>query len=164
MHVEEPEAELIVESPTPEVINVLNQSCTNCACKALEARVEFLEKRFLKFEIAAPVSLRALDYDTVVELVKLDPYVELEVLEQWGSAGIKFSPGKMVRLDRYPNILDFVRSGLKLAMPQVQMDLIERYRGFMAEEAAKAGEERINRAKSEMEAAIAKAQELSKAE
>jgi hypothetical protein len=76
-----------------------------------------LEARVGALEIAAPASMRAMSLEEIKAQIEGDFNFEFEVLELWGFLGEKFEPGRRVRASYYSQLLDFVRSGLKLGKP-----------------------------------------------
>lgn len=167
MFVEEPEFEMVVEEPQVQSLPVVQESCGGkCQCsqkiELLESRLAELEYKFSKFEFSAPKELRALEARTVKDLLDTDPYTEFEVLSDWGRSEARFHAGSTVRADRFPRLMDFVNGGLKLGLPQNQMEIVA---AFKAKAEAKAKESHlaeVERLKAEAEAALAKVRELSK--
>lgn len=92
------------------------------------ARIEELEMKVGRLAISAPAVLRKLDLDAVKKAVELDPYAEFEVLETWQNPGIRdhLPSSRRIRADHYPLLLDYVRAGLKLGIPESQEDVVAR--------------------------------------
>ena len=105
----------------------------------LSGVVDNLENRFGRLEIAAPPALRALEFNAVAEILKSNPYAEFEVLQTWQRHNKSYAGGQTIRSDHHPRLLDHVRAGLRLGVPQKQAEAVQRYR-----DEAKAQEE-LNR-------------------
>lgn len=75
------------------------------------------ENRELREELDAvravlPSRARALSPEALTEMRRLDPYYELEVLEDWTVGTARFARGAEIRLDLFPRLEDSVRAGL----------------------------------------------------
>lgn len=106
------------------------------ALKRVEARLDELESRIADLscrmevvEVAMPSELRALSATSIEQAITENPYVTFEVLADCTfAAGIAFRKGDHVRADLYPYLVDYVRSGLMLGIPQDQSEHVRKLR------------------------------------
>jgi len=132
-----------VTTLTSKVEHLTNVVTANCT------RLEIME-------VAAPAELRALNADALAGMVQDNPYARLEILEDWAkSANSQFRKGAIVRADHVPHLVDYVRHGLKVGIPQDQAAQIAKLK---AEHAARlaAAEAEGQLAKAQIESAEAR--------
>lgn len=126
-----------------------------------ESKLASLEQRFAKLEFSAPQSLRRLDLSTVQKAVTENPYAEFEVLEAWGFAGTQLPAGRVLRADHYPQIVDYVRAGLSLGLPQSQEAAARAYAEAAAQQRASEARAVAERKQAAADQAAAEAREAS---
>lgn len=130
------------------------------AVKGMHATLASLNERFGKLEVSAPPVLRALDLPSVKRIISTEPYARFEVLVTWKHASSYLPAGREIRADHYPMLLDYVRAGLKLGMPQDQEAAIDQYRAQAQGRADAYRHEALARAQSDVDAAQLKADAL----
>lgn len=116
---------------------------------------EDLSARFGKLELASPTQLRRMDITAVRAAKTNDPFVSLEVLEDWGHVGDYLPKGRVIRADHYPKIEDWVRSGLQLGVPADQEKIV----AILKKQGAAREQAILNEAKARMAGAQSKADE-----
>lgn len=98
--------------------------------KELESKLANLDNRLSVLEVTAPPELRALSCDAVSVAVKENPYVEFEILADWGAPGgsYMFQKGATIRADHHTGIVGYVKNGLLIGVPTDQKKQIEELR------------------------------------
>lgn len=98
-------------------------------CRDLRVRLGDHEARLEQMELAKPAELRKMSVEAVQRAVAENPYVSLEVLADWDKApGSQFRKGARIRVDHVPHLIDYVRHGLMLGIPENQDAMIVRLR------------------------------------
>lgn len=124
---EKPEQTTVYSEVLREVMVGLKQ--LEARLDRFEQTVDELRARLEVVEVALPSDLRTLSADAVAQAVEENPYVTLEVLEDCVfPAGVAFRKGDTIRADHYPHLVDYVRSGLKLGIPQDQSEHVRKLR------------------------------------
>ncbi len=148
-------AHVTPDSQDDEVMGAINE-----LRKGLADLDASLSGRLSKLEIAAPVEVRRLGLDSVATIIKGSSYAEFEVLQNWTHHGVNMQAGRRVRADHYPELLDYMRGGLQVGMPEDQDAVIDKYREeARALEARNLAEQKLT-AQRDVAAANKKAAEL----
>ncbi len=95
-----------------------------------DKKMEQLDLRMKRMEVAAPAALRALSEETIKEAIAGNPYVTFEILEDWGAPGgsRQFTKGSSLRADFLPSIMACVQNGLLLGVPTNQDEQVRELR------------------------------------
>lgn len=81
-------------------------------------RLDLLEARFGRLEVASPPELRKLDLAVVNKMIHEDQYAQFEVLADWSRGHLRFAKGQVIRADHYRALGDYVSAGLLLGLPE----------------------------------------------
>ena len=92
------------------------------------AKMGDLEARIAVMEVAKPAELMRLTVDAVEDIIKDDPFARFEVLVHWRTASHNIPVGTVIRADHFPRLVDYVKAGLRVGVPQDQGEAIARMR------------------------------------
>ena len=107
---------------TEELSQVVDQ------CRTMLARMGDLEARLEIMEVAKPPELKRLTVESVENIVENDPFARFEVLLHWKTATHNIPVGTVIRADHFPRLVDYVRAGLCVGVPDNQAEAITRMR------------------------------------